>query len=70
MVDLATDLGYKAIICLNSGPVTQHLAVNELGYVRLETIQVNKHFNPRTNRQTFPIENDDIVVTIDAKFLQ
>ena len=70
MVELATSLGYKAIICLNTSPVTQHIATNELGYVRLETIQVNKHVSPRTNQQAFPIKNDNIVVTVDAKYLE
>ena len=70
MIHLAKTLGYKAVICLNSSPVTQHIAVNELGYERLEKIQVNKYISPRTNLQAFPITNDDIVVTIDAKFLK
>ena len=70
MVDLATKLGYKAIICLNTNPVTQHVAVNELGYKRLKTIQINKHVSSRTNKLAFPVANDDIVVTVDANFLQ
>ena len=70
MIDMAKMLGYKAVICLNSSPVTQHVAVHELGYERLETIQVNKYISPRTNLQAFPIANDDIVVTIDSKFLK
>ena len=70
MVDLATKLGYKAIICLNTSPVTQHISVNDLGYTRLKTLQVNKYVSTRTKKKVFPIANDDIVATIDAKFLQ
>ena len=69
MVDLANKNGYKAIICLNSSPVTQHLAVNELGYERLKTLQINQHVSSRTKQKLFPIVNDEVVVTIDGKFL-
>ena len=70
MVDLAKKLGYKAVIALNTSPVTQHIATDELGYERLESIQINKYKSPRTNRPAFPITNNEIVVTVDAKFLQ
>ena len=69
MVDLANERGYKAVICMNTNPVTQHIAVNELGYKRLKTIQVNKHISARTKRKMFPVSNDEVIVTIDAKFL-
>ena len=67
MVDLAKKLGYKAVIGLNTSPVTQHIATDELGYVRLQTIQVNEYISPRTNQPAFPITNNEVVVTVDAK---
>ena len=70
MVNLAKKLGYKAVICMNTNPVTQHIAVNEIGYKRLKTIQVNQYVSARTSTKIFPVVNDEIVVTIDGKFLQ
>ena len=70
MVDLAKGLGYKAVICMNTNPVTQHVAVSELGYKRLKAIQINQHVSARTKTKMFPVANDEIIVTIDGKFLQ
>ena len=53
MIDMAKTLGYKAVICLNSSPVTQHVAVHELGYERLETIQVNKYISLSSKMYVF-----------------
>ena len=70
MVELAKERGYKVVICMNTNPVTQYVAVNELGYKRLKTIQVNQHINARTKKKMFPVANNEIVVTIDGKYLQ
>lgn len=69
IVKLAGTLGYKAVVCMNSSPVTQHLAINDLGYKRLRELQVNRYIIPHTGKKLFPDANDELVVTVAAKIL-
>ena len=66
-VRLAKALGYKVIVGMNTGPVTQHLALTN-GYQRLETVPINSWVSS-SGRRPFSDVSDDVVVTIDAFWL-
>ncbi len=64
---LAKRLGFKAILSMNTGPVTQHLAIKNR-YERLEEIQINQ-FVSSSGERIFASVSDDVKVTIDLYWL-
>jgi len=64
---LAKREGFKAIVGMNTGRVTQHVAINN-GYQRFETIQVNSWVN-KDGIRPFAKAADYVVMTIDYMWL-
>ena len=67
ILEVARREGFKAIVGMNTGTVTQHVAVNN-GYARFETIQINTWMNAN-GEKPFGKMPDSAVTTIDVMWL-
>ena len=64
---LAKREGFKAIVGMNTGSVTQHVAINN-GYQRFETIRINSWVN-KAGVKPFAKAADSVITTVDFLWL-